>query len=522
MRSVGFAAALIASLRGINSIAGSSLIDMANPKMILTDFPAAIGLALIVFLTCEWLKMPKQKWHYALWIGGIIGLTLMLRTNALVLLAFIPAYAFLKFYPEWEKWLFQLSLIGIAVIAITLPWELRNKSLGGQMYGPILAKFQAVIHQRYTPPPEPEGSLPQGLATVSLSNTQTLLVLSQEARSVQDHKSCDTIICFTSNHFLHNIVTSALIFPTSPILDTLRNTVKERNPPYWRHEWDGTFTPLALVLFCINIFLILLGISIAWKKHGLRGLAPFAIFCFYDLSNAFARTSGGRYIVPIDWIFSLYFLLGVFGVIIGLANSMDVNWKLFSDPFEGSLPKKEPVRNNLLKIITILLILIGIGTLAPLSETIHPKAYESIDSASILTEHEPAITNAGLDIPSIEAFLKNKDAKLLMGRALYPRHYEENQGEVHFYPTIVMGFPRTTFTLIGTFREEGIVLPGGIPEYFPHNNDVIAIGCKNKNYIDALVVIVLGENEQAYTRSPASDLQCPLQQPVCNNNGVCR
>ena len=92
IRVVGFVAAIIAMLRGINSIAGSNMIDMANPKMMLTDFPTAIGLVLIVLLTIEWLKRPQQKWYYAVWIGGIIGLTIMLRTNTLLLLIFIPLY----------------------------------------------------------------------------------------------------------------------------------------------------------------------------------------------------------------------------------------------------------------------------------------------------------------------------------------------------------------------------------------------------------------------------------------------
>ncbi|HXQ36221.1 MAG TPA: hypothetical protein VN843_19565, partial [Anaerolineales bacterium] len=99
IRAVGLAAATVAMWRGINSIAASNMIDMANPKMILTDFPAAIGLAIIILLTCEWLKSPTQKSYYPLWIGGAIGFALILRTNILILLVFIPLYAFLRLWP---------------------------------------------------------------------------------------------------------------------------------------------------------------------------------------------------------------------------------------------------------------------------------------------------------------------------------------------------------------------------------------------------------------------------------------
>jgi hypothetical protein len=108
-----------------------------------------------------------------------------------------------------------------------------------------------------------------------------------------------------------------------------------------------------------------------------------------------------------------------------------------------------------------------------------------------------------------------------VGRALYPRYYIENEGEVHFYPVIVMGFPRTTFTLIGPKGEQGIILPGDKPRYFPQGVDTLVLGCREQYYVDALAVIVLDEKGAIYTRSPQSSLQCPLTQPVCDNNHNC-
>src|SRR5690349_20086842 len=156
MRAVGFVSAIIVALRGINSIAASNLFDTANPKMILTDFPTAIGIALIVLFACEWFKKPEQKWQYALWVGGAIGVTLMLRTNALIFLLFIPLYALLVLFPQWKHWSIACTLMVLAVVAITLPWELRNVARGGILYGPIVAKIQQVIKTRY---PTPSGNL---------------------------------------------------------------------------------------------------------------------------------------------------------------------------------------------------------------------------------------------------------------------------------------------------------------------------------------------------------------------------
>lgn len=520
-RGIGFAAALVAAFRGANAIAASNMIDMANPKMMLTDFPTAIGVALIVLFVCEWLKQPQKKGHYALWIGGVIGLTIMLRTNTLVFLLLIPLYTLLTFSRRWKPWLVSSFLILLAAFAITLPWELRNQALGGQMYGSIVSKFQNVIQQRYTPPATPDSFLPQKelLSFLSWKQTEAMLELSRQGRVVQE-PSCSTTECFVPNHFLHNIMTSILVLPTSPVLDDLRYTVKERFG-YWRPNWDGTFTIPSFFFFALNLFFIVLGIQVAWEQQRLSGLTPLAIFVFYNLSNGFARTSGGRYIVPIDWIVTIYFLIGVFQALMLFADILRFGWRSF--PVRAGQPSLEQAspKNGLAGVVGILVILFGLGGLVPLAETLHPERYADFDVSKALSDREAQIKRAGLSLETINSFLQNPNAEISVGRALYPRYYIEFEGEVHFYPMVVMGFPRTTFTLIGPEGEKGIVLPGKKPHYFPHAVDTIVLGCQEQFYIDALAVIILGEKGEVYTRSPTSPLQCPLNQPVCDNNHNC-
>jgi hypothetical protein len=521
LRVIGFVAALVAMFRGANSIAASNMIDMANPKMMLTDFPTAIGVAVIVLLTCHWLKKPHQNWHYALWIGGVIGLSILLRTNALVFLLFVPFFAFLSSPFQWKTWVASSLLILLAVFTITLPWELRNQALGGRMYGSFITKFQSVIDLRYRSPLPPESSVPASHVVSSIlpQQTQVLLELLNNSRPIQE-PSCHTIVCFVSNHFLHNVLTSVLVLPTSPVLDDLRHMVRESNP-YWRPDWDGSFSNGPLIFFVINIFFIVLGVYIAWKQHHLIGVVPLSAFIFYNVSNGFARTSGGRYIVPIDWIITLYFLIGVFQTIIFLANVLGFRWTLFSEFTEQNTPRQSSVRNDVSRILVMLAILFGLGALIPLAERLHSERYANFDVSRALSEHEAQIESAGLSLQEIDSFLQNPNAKISVGRALYPRYYIEFEGEVHFYPVVTMGFPRTTFTLIGPEGEKGIVLPGEKPGHFPHAVDAIVLGCKEQYYVDALAVILLDETGAIYTRSPESPLQCPLVQPVCDNNHNC-
>jgi hypothetical protein len=512
-RVVGFAAAIAAMLRGVNSIAASNMIDLANPKMILTDFPAAIGVALIVLAVCEWVKQPRRKWHYALWVGGALGFTLMLRTNALMLLALIPIYVLLKFYKNLKAWVLHISLLLLAIIAITLPWEFRNRSLGGQMYGPIISKFRAVIETRYTSPSDTD-TAPQ------LPTTQSLFVLStlyQEGKPAQSEAVCETVPCFVSNHFLHNIFTSVLILPTSPIMDGLRQTVRD-NHPYWYPRWDGKFAPSSLFFFVVNIFIGVLGISIAWSRARLPGMTPLVIFLFYNLSNAFARTSGGRYVVPMDWIVTVYFLLGVLQLVIWVARALGVQW----EPSEKDSISIQPAPNELPRAAFALVVILVFGSLLPLSEHLYSPKFRELDIQQVLDENQMILETAGLNTASIDSFLQNEKATILTGRALFPRHYGIDEGLTYFYPNLPLPFPRLTFNLIGPKGQQGIVLPGDVPDYFPHASDVLVIGCLEPDRLDALAVIVQGDTQTVYTRSPESELTCPLRQPVCDNNSVCK
>jgi hypothetical protein len=299
-------------------------------------------------------------------------------------------------------------------------------------------------------------------------------------------------------------------------MDGLRQTVRD-NYPYWYPRWDGKFAPASLLIFILNILIIVLGIVIAWKRARLPGLAPLAIFLFYNLSNAFARTSGGRYVVPTDWIITFYFLLGILQLIVWVAKTVDVQWESTDeDAF-----RFRPVSAELPKAVFALAALLAFGSLLPLSEHLHEVRFENFDAQQALIENKAALETIGLDMPSLELFLQNEAAAVLTGKALFPRHYWINEGHTYFYPNLPLGFPRLTFNLIGPGGQQAVILPGDIPAHFPHAGDVIVIGCREQERLDALAVIVLDETRAVYTRSPESELTCPLRQPVCNESGVC-
>jgi hypothetical protein len=301
----------------------------------------------------------------------------------------------------------------------------------------------------------------------------------------------------------------------------VRHTVKD-NHPFWRADWDGVFTPSSLFFFIVNLFLTVLGIAVAWRQQKWVGITPLAIFMFYNVSNALARTSGGRYIVPVDWIISLYFALGILYLIKLAAGFANIGLGELALTDVSAPAEISTGRSPRMTAVIILAILFGMGSLVPLSEGLHSPRFSDTEAAALLDEHQGQLNDAGLSFPQIQSFLQNPDAELVVGRALYPRFFQMGRGEMHFYPYTEMGFPRTGFVLIGPAGQQGILLPGESPSHLPHGADVLVLGCKGTNYTDALAVVILDETNAVYTRSPASEPTCPLRQPVCDNNHVCK
>jgi hypothetical protein len=513
MRAVGFAAALMTMFRGLNAIAASSLIDLASPKMILTDFPTALGVALVILFTCEWLKRPAQRVHYAAWVGGVIGLSLMLRTNALLFLVFIPLYAILCYFPNWKGWLVSSTLIVLAVLAISLPWEIRTAARGGVMYGSIVTKMQQVIRTRYLGQPQGSAPLENRLSAITFQQTGVLASLYRKTGPAQE-QPCSSLLCFAPKHFLHNVAMSLLVLPTSPVLNDMWHTVKI-DPSYWKADWDGTIAPASLFLLIVNLFMIALGIAVTWKARRLPGMVPLLVFAIYNLSNSMARTSGGRYIAPMDWILGIYFMAGVLFLI---AETVRVTRLRPSSIFD--LEKQDDDRTastgfDWRKSIAALVVLFAIGSLAPLSEKLSSPRYAGFDMPAALQEHQAQIAEAGITQEQLDAFLKSPGAEALVGRTLYPRSYKAGQGEVtfYFYPFTTMDFPRTGFFLIGPHGQDNIILAGDAPKDLPHIADAIVIGCRDQNYVDALMVMILDGSGTVYRRSPMPELVCPMKLP---------
>lgn len=527
-RALGVASAALIALRGVNSIAAAGWIDLASPKMMLTDFPTAILLALFTLLVMHWLRDPKREWRYAMWAGCALGLTIMLRTHALLLFPLIILFTLLTYRFSWRAWLTGASLLALGMVLTTLPWDLRSQARGAPPFGVYFFRIYLVLKDRYNwwPFGDAAGTAAYGGSFVAVEPRGALPLLHTASLVRPALERCDGPLCSGVNHLLHNLAASVLSLPTSPGLDNLRETIKQAFP-YWDQGWLGAgFSPLWAIFLAVNLALIALGLGRSWAEQRWVGIVPLAVYLAYSLSNAFALTSGGRYVVPIDWIVCIYFLSGAV-TLAGWAWDMCYGREVV--PVTGlsqsgaSVP--ESSRRRLRTGLVAAVLILTIGSLIPLSELPFPERYANLQSRSQkLAELRDtgSLERSGLDLASLQGFLSNPNARLLSGRALYPRYYEARQGETASdYPYLFLDFPRIALTLINPQGQRGVILPGKLPFKIPNASDVIVLGCEGAQHIDALAVFVLGDPAHAYTRWPEAPLECPVKQPVCVDKETC-
>ncbi len=120
------------------------------------------------------------------------------------------------------------------------------------------------------------------------------------------------------SHAFHNMAAVLLSLPDVVTLDTLDGL--SNKGPWGSQTWTGELTPAQNIATVGNLALLAFGLACSWRRFRLAGLVPALVFLGYDLSLAAAATSGGRYIVPINWVAHFYYAVGLIDIIGAVAH----------------------------------------------------------------------------------------------------------------------------------------------------------------------------------------------------------
>jgi hypothetical protein len=511
-RGAGLGLGILIALRGINQIEVGNIIETAHQKYMLTEYPLAILLALATFLLVKWAINPSKSWPMAGLAGGIISLSTLLRPHPLALIPVIIALAVLIYRQRMRMWIGVGGLVITAALISILPWT-QFSGNNTSLFDLYFLRIRDVIWQRYPQFFQPSGMQLEPVAALPQANPH----LAQIRPMPAPEKS---VLAFAADNFLNNLVTSAQILPNTPYYLEPRIVVKKTDN-FWKPYWDGSLTPWARLLLPLNLLFVALGLGAAWKRARLGGLIPLFVMLTYFAVNALGRTSGGRYLVPVDWVIIIYYTLG-------LVTAVELALAFFGQADAQSDNQNEITAGNNPRwwtgALAVLLACAALGTLLPLAQTINAYRYQVLPDTTLAEKFiATSGKQLGLTMQDLQKFLSNPDAIILQGRSLYPRQFNKDEGldiSVYtFYHT--MPYPRTLFTLLGQKGENIIILPRIEPAKIANSVDVMTLGCRADGYIQAWVVVRMDDLSVFERMTPGTPLACPLPEPVCDNNKNC-
>jgi hypothetical protein len=549
-RVSGILAALLMILRERNAIALGDSISDAYVKLLLPFLPTTLGVLLFIWAFSTWLQNPSKRPSLPLISGGIMGIFMLIRPEFGFLLPVVGLAAILQLRKNPGVWVRGMVLITTGLVLSLAPWIWRNYQLTGTIFIDSPHYRLDLFTRRYRDDPigfvlpaetpgKPEILVPS--ITGDPIESEKPSDDPETAQMVEDVigfaiENPGTTTNFILSHLMNSTVQTVLSLPPSyPItysaisflghksmdqfwLACCSLTDYERRLPFWP-KWDGVLPLDSIVPLTINLLLIAVGISMTWKRQKFMGLIPLFAAFGYFLVNAIVRNSGGRYIIPLNWIGIFYFSIGLIQVTIW---GISFFWaKSSTDEILGETQTRgESLTAPILRLsnLGIAAGIFVLGCTLPILERAIPRNFdETTLSTRILPLMQPdnSLLNDE-EIDRLESFIKNNGIPLT-GLALYPRFHKPYQmGSVwniyHDRPFSHMDFYLTSP------HNTGIVLPLDEPPInFPHGSNVLVFACPQIEDFEALAVILYSDDGipvEVLWRSPQPEtLACPFPSP---------
>ncbi len=435
-------AAVLILLKEANAIALADTITSSNAKLLMADLPATLGIVCFACIAIYWLQKMERRRIFALACGGLLGVTVLIRPEFGFLVFALGLAALLVSRLRLKQWLQGMSLFVLGLGLILSPWIWRNWSLTGLIFLDSPSFRFEMLSERYkdienpgevpaptsAPVEEPENVAPltgtpavvppaptQPLEapapiTPSAVPTESLPYLGYVTSTAGRiagfiRQNSAQVASFVGAHFLNSQMQMFLVLPTTfRPLDSLvgfsghrladklwfeccslQNYI--RRLPYW-HKWDGVFPSQAAVPLACNLVLIAVGILQAWKKNGFAGLTPIFLSTTHLLLNAIFRNSGGRYILPVDWVGVLYFSIGLaevslWGVNLFTRQTITAEVQGLSPAPDVGLSQQRSLLKNPVFYFLIAAIFLS-GCILPFLERVIPPRYTQAGKAEML------------------------------------------------------------------------------------------------------------------------------------------
>ena len=477
--AAGVTVALFAIFRELVGLWISSNTRVANSKILTTDFPTAMALAVLCLVLIWWLERRDLK--STLVAGGFFGLALLFRTQSLLILPVVFVLAWFVYQRKTKEWIVAGIVFAIAMSLTVLPWLTHNYTVTGQFTFDD-PRQSAIIYSQY--------SL-TGNLDLSQFNPETDSVGGRIVSFTLENPAY--VAGFITAHILNTEIGGMLALPLIEKFESLSAPVNL----YWV-AWDGTLAWYNLVLLLVYLAIIAVGFGAAWRRTGWVGLLPLAVNFGYTLANGIARFSGWRYNLPVDWAIYFYFAIGAMEILGGVTLLFGAKAeKIFPAYFQPET-RSITLRDFRPQYVFILLAFVFAGLLPWLAKGFAQPRYTASQPELIAK-----LESSGYAVEEVNAFLSQTGAILTEGRMLYPRLYRRNEGMSSANPWAVYavkGFSRIGFILLNNQRSDMIFVTKEILD-FPQGADAIVLACQSDGYFD---VRVIDFGDKSFQNAPLS------------------
>ncbi|GEM_PF-6129650 len=326
-RPAGVAAAFWVAAQGANGLRVGEMFNHVHPKMLMTEWPTALMLALATVGLVAFGQSRKGQYAWVTVSAAALALAVTFRFAALALLpAFAVGLAWLAGL-QWRRGALALGLLALTALAVWAPWMLRSQARAGTPWffaQKVQYAFQPWFRTpRPTPTPTPSGSTqptkpPMAGASQRGPGAKVWFRPQTAPRLAAPPRLPTTTLAVIGQYWAHNLAAHFLTLPLA-VRGYDLDGLWEVHPPLHNKWWYGLyrqpFTPGQWALLAGYLTLLAAGLAGAWARARWAGLVPLGVALAHHLAAAVARTGGGRYLVPVQWVLWLYLALGV-GVVV--------------------------------------------------------------------------------------------------------------------------------------------------------------------------------------------------------------
>ena len=533
----GYLAAAFSLLKEWNALNTHSVLTV-NSRLTMSEFLTQILLAAFCYAVFRWLQKNGRELFYAVIAGGTLTLGIFTRYN---FLAFLPAallILLIGFRKQFSKLMKPLLFFFLTMILTALPLLYREAHSQWNIFQEFSYTVQEVLFQnRFSDFPDNEKSEPgpenkkesekQPSVPVSEEKTQIDPVSSkndnfsgngkedfntgQITQEFSNNNSNKNLPVFPSmiNHGLHNFIASALTLPMELNFHNLEHLYTQEGDGLWRDNWQGNFSVKQWLMIVCWLILGAVTMGMLVKTCGVAGFSILYFWMVYCFSIGFSRSSGGRYVVPCNWIPMLLLAF--------CCTLIQAKGKLTS-------PVNLSGKISLWKPVLAMAAFLSFFTAMVLFENLLPSKNTSAPEGDLAVLKEQLREKTEIDWDTAEQQVERGIMHISHGIAVYPRFYYFKMGE-HTPNGGLMKkeFSRMTFTGINKENNSLLMQEYVLPHTklisdFPHDSVFRTVSCRTEyGYEDILAVTVETPDGKTYTylRDPLPSFSCPVPEPVC-------